>query len=115
MVTAGAQRSDWRRRGEDRLHEAQRCLDTVAQCCHVIASTAAEQALKNVVPVGRYAVHLVFPTHQTGIYTFTWLRTLCPCSHCQQALGERHPLWLLPVAEQQRLQTPLAPQGASSA
>lgn len=35
-------------------------------------------------PVGRYAYKLQFSdTHQTGIYSFEFLRALCPCPQCR--------------------------------
>jgi DUF971 family protein len=34
-------------------------------------------------PVGNYALHFSWSDgHDTGIYTFDFLRTLCPCSQC---------------------------------
>jgi DUF971 family protein len=38
--------------------------------------------------VGRYAVNVVWnDMHQTGIYTFEYLRRLCPCAECARARG----------------------------
>ena len=35
-------------------------------------------------PVGRYAITIQWSDgHRTGIYTFTKLRQLCPCSKCR--------------------------------
>ncbi len=34
-------------------------------------------------PVGRYAIRIVWDDgHDTGIYTFASLRSLCPCTRC---------------------------------
>jgi DUF971 family protein len=36
-------------------------------------------------PVGNYAIEVRWHDgHSTGIYTFDYLRTLCPCSQCQK-------------------------------
>jgi DUF971 family protein len=36
-----------------------------------------------VAPVGNYALQFVWSDgHETGIYTFEYLRKLCPCSQC---------------------------------
>lgn len=43
--------------------------------------------------VGNYALGISFVGgHNTGIYTFEWLRRLCPCAACQATQGERHPM-----------------------
>lgn len=35
-------------------------------------------------PVGNYAIQIRWSDgHATGIYTFDFLRRLCPCSHCK--------------------------------
>jgi DUF971 family protein len=37
----------------------------------------------NVAPVGNYALQFRWSDgHETGIYTFEYLRKLCPCSRC---------------------------------
>jgi len=37
-------------------------------------------------PVGSYAMRILWEDgHSTGIYTFEYLRELCPCSACQPA------------------------------
>lgn len=42
--------------------------------------------LEGVKPVGRYALQFLFSDrHNTGIYTWEYLRQLCPCDHCQAA------------------------------
>ncbi len=39
-----------------------------------------------VTPVGRYGVQINWSDgHSTGIYAFDYLRSLCPCDHCQSA------------------------------
>jgi DUF971 family protein len=41
------------------------------------------QELQRIEPVGNYALSLVWGDgHDTGIYTFRWLRSLCPCDAC---------------------------------
>jgi DUF971 family protein len=36
-------------------------------------------------PVGNYAVHIEFSDdHSTGIYSFGYLREICPCEVCQK-------------------------------
>lgn len=43
--------------------------------------------LTSVNPVGRYALHFVFSDgHSTGIYTWEYLRQLCPCDACKAAI-----------------------------
>ncbi len=40
-------------------------------------------SLQGLRPVGRYAVALEFSDgHRTGIYSFEYLRSLCPCPEC---------------------------------
>jgi DUF971 family protein len=40
--------------------------------------------LTGIASVGNYAVELHWQDgHSTGIYTFDYLRSLCPCSSCQ--------------------------------
>ena len=46
--------------------------------------TAAALANPAVEPVGRYAVRLGWGDgHSTGIYSFEYLRSICPCPICQ--------------------------------
>lgn len=43
-----------------------------------------EVQVKEVSPVGRYAVSFVWSDgHDSGIYAFDFLRALCPCASCQ--------------------------------
>lgn len=43
----------------------------------------------NVEPVGRYGMRLVWQDgHATGIYTFEYLREICPCDECRAARKE---------------------------
>ena len=45
--------------------------------------TPGQYELKSVVPVGNYALQLVWGDgHQTGIYTFEYLREICECQEC---------------------------------
>lgn len=40
--------------------------------------------------VGNYALRFVWgDAHETGLYTFRFLRSLCQCSECQPALADR--------------------------
>jgi len=42
--------------------------------------------LEAVEPVGRYALNFIFSDgHKTGIYTWEYLRSLCPCAECAAA------------------------------
>ncbi len=35
-------------------------------------------------PVGRYAIRFIFHDgHQTGIYSWEYLRDVCPCAECK--------------------------------
>jgi ATP-binding protein involved in chromosome partitioning len=46
--------------------------------------------LEDAIPVGRYALALVFSDgHQTGLYTFDRLRKLCECDHCKADRGQQ--------------------------
>ncbi len=48
------------------------------------APTAADAIVVGVEPVGRYAIKLCWRDgHDTGIYSFDFLRELCPCPQCQ--------------------------------
>ncbi len=41
-------------------------------------------AINKVELVGRYALHFTFSdSHDTGIYTFEYLRRICSCERCQ--------------------------------
>jgi DUF971 family protein len=45
--------------------------------------TEESVALARIEPVGRYAVRIVWAEgHDTGIYSFAYLRELCPCDAC---------------------------------
>ena len=47
---------------------------------------AEELRLEAVTLVGRYALQLGFASgHSTGIYSFRYLRSLCPCEECQRS------------------------------
>ena len=48
----------------------------------VVASQAATRLIK-VDPVGRYAISITWGDgHSTGIYSFEYLREICPCPEC---------------------------------
>src|SRR5712691_9928689 len=43
---------------------------------------------QSAVAVGNYAVQIVYSDgHSTGIYSFDYLRTICPCPHCASAFS----------------------------
>ena len=45
---------------------------------------AGEVQVKEVSPVGRYAINFVWSDgHDSGIYAFDFLRSMCPCPSCQ--------------------------------
>lgn len=45
---------------------------------------AGEVQVKEVSPVGRYAINFVWSDgHDSGIYAFDYLRSICPCVSCQ--------------------------------
>ena len=47
---------------------------------------AGEVQAKEVKPIGRYAINFVWSdSHDSGIYSFGYLRTLCPCAACRTA------------------------------
>jgi DUF971 family protein len=42
--------------------------------------------LRSVQPIGRYALQFVFSDdHSTGLFTWEYLREICPCSQCRSA------------------------------
>ena len=46
----------------------------------------AESGLREISPVGNYAIQFTWNDgHSTGIYTFDYLRALCPCADCEAA------------------------------
>jgi len=46
----------------------------------------AELELESVSLIGRYALQLGFKSgHSTGIYTFRYLRSICPCADCRRS------------------------------
>ncbi len=45
---------------------------------------------KSAAAVGNYAVQIVFSdAHATGIFSFEYLREICPCSACAQEFREK--------------------------
>jgi DUF971 family protein len=59
---------------------------------HVVSGgeTAASYVIAGVEPVGRYGMRIAWKDgHATGIYTFEYLRELCPCDACKAARGEQ--------------------------
>jgi DUF971 family protein len=49
----------------------------------------ADLAITRLAPVGRYAVQVVWEDgHDTGIFSFELLRSLCPCAECRGAGGK---------------------------
>ncbi len=50
---------------------------------------AENPQLEHFSQVGNYALNFTWKDgHQTGIYTFEYLRNLCACSECQKAIRE---------------------------
>lgn len=50
------------------------------------APAAGEASIRSLSPVGAYAVQIAWSDgHDTGIYSFDWLRDACPCPACRQA------------------------------
>ena len=49
----------------------------------VTAPARGQVSIRNLVPVGAYAVQIVWSDgHDTGIYSFDALRGTCPCPEC---------------------------------
>ena len=56
-------------------------------------------SLLDVLEVGHYAVNLVWNDgHRTGIYAWSYLRGLCPCTRCVKQVGQSHALHRLPAS-----------------
>ncbi|HEX4824980.1 MAG TPA: DUF971 domain-containing protein [Candidatus Polarisedimenticolaceae bacterium] len=54
----------------------------------VKAPVAGQVAIAKLVPVGSYAVQIVWSDgHDTGIYAFESLREACPCPDCRRRNG----------------------------
>jgi DUF971 family protein len=50
------------------------------------SEAAAVPELRDLEPVGRYGLRLAWADgHNTGIYTYEYLRSLCPCPECTAA------------------------------
>lgn len=60
--------------------------------------SGGDTSIKTIEPVGDYALHVAWGDgHDTGIYTFRYLRALCQCDECvppeqRGARGERQRL-----------------------
>lgn len=51
---------------------------------------AAASGLAEIAAVGNYAIQFRWEDgHETGIYTFGYLRSLCPCPQCESSRGDR--------------------------
>ena len=51
---------------------------------HFIETTDEQRELEDIAPVGSYALGLKwFDGHSSGIYSFVFLRALCPCEACR--------------------------------
>jgi len=45
---------------------------------------------KSAEPVGKYAIKFKWNDgHELGIYSWQWLREICPCDECQGRTGEK--------------------------
>ena len=83
-------------------HASQYALDYLRRRCPCATCRAAPQAdaepaspfpmykpaarLTNVETVGRYAVRLFWADgHSTGLYSFDYLREICPCPECKNS------------------------------
>ena len=52
----------------------------------VVGNDTKNVTIMDVQKVGRYAVSFVFSDqHNTGIYTYEYLRQICECSHCRES------------------------------
>lgn len=60
---------------------------------HVLSGGRLPSAdLRGLEPVGLYGVRLVWADgHATGIYTFEYLRQICPCEACRAARPDEGP------------------------
>jgi DUF971 family protein len=62
------------------------CQGHGAQRQFIVVPGAVLEAIRG---VGNYAIELRWGDgHSTGIYTFDYLRSLCPCNACAVARGE---------------------------
>jgi DUF971 family protein len=53
---------------------------------HIKFVEGVPSGLSEITPVGNYAIQFAWEDgHSTGIYTFEYLRSLCPCADCQRA------------------------------
>jgi DUF971 family protein len=51
-----------------------------------VISGRTSAVIKDVEPVGRYGMRITWEDgHSTGIYTFEYLREICPCDACKAA------------------------------
>lgn len=51
--------------------------------------TPGKNELGSIETVGKYALQLCWADgHNTGIYTYDYLRQLCECTLCQMTMGE---------------------------
>ncbi len=52
----------------------------------LVETNDAQRELEDIQPVGNYALSLQwFDGHSSGIYSFSYLRALCPCAACRAA------------------------------
>jgi DUF971 family protein len=59
--------------------------DAKANPLHIVTSVPSA-VLENIEPVGLYGMRLLWSDgHSTGIYTFEYLREICPCPTCAAA------------------------------
>jgi DUF971 family protein len=74
-------------------------LRRACRCAHCVDEWSGQQILKpesvsadvrprRIEPVGRYAIHIDWSDgHSSGIYSFDYLRQLCPCEPCRSEEG----------------------------
>ena len=61
-------------------------LSCPCAACREAPPSQPDSRLKalEILPVGRYALHIRWSDgHTTGIYSFEFLRSLCPCEECR--------------------------------
>ena len=62
------------------------CVDEITGSCRIVRNRiAADIRPLETEPVGNYGIRFRWSDgHHTGIYSFGWLRELCPCKICAE-------------------------------